>query len=103
MRSSMAALLRSQRECRSPMRAMQGPKSAQSVSQLLERARAHGLVLATGYGIPHRPIEGRQILGMEPARLSFLQPQPHHADAMLHVIIHGLPVTIEEGGRGQFV
>ncbi len=66
------------------------------MSQFLERARPDGLVLAAGYGIAHRPIERRQILVMEPARLSFLQPKPDHADAMFDVIIHRHPVTVEE-------
>src|SRR5882672_910098 len=78
-------------------RAMPTPQAAQSLPQLLERTCPYRFMLAARHGVAHRPVERREILGMQPARLPFLEPQPDDAPyTLLDIVIDGDAVAVQE-------
>src|ERR1044071_7282852 len=84
--------------CRSrPRGAAQPP---QALPQLIDRAGPHRVVLAARHGVAHGTIEAGKIPRLQAPGLALLQPQPHHPDPVLDVVVHRHTVTIEEdGGR----
>src|SRR2546429_181241 len=78
-------------------------QAAELAPQVLQRVGTHRLTLAAQYRKTHRTIEGRQVAGLEPARLSLLEPQPDHARPLLHVVIHGHAVAVQVNRRRQRV
>ena len=76
-------------------------EAAELAAQVLHRVRPHGLPLPAEHGEPHRPVERRQVPGLKPAGLAFLETQPHHAAALFHLVVHrhAIAVQVHRGGQ----
>src|SRR5205823_4496485 len=67
---------------------------AQAATQLIERVRAQRFALAPQHRKAHRAIEWRQVRGLEPAGLAFLEAQPYDAHSTLDLVVHGDAVAV---------
>src|SRR6266566_2728714 len=70
-------------------------QAAQLATQVLQRIGPHRLALAPEHCEADRPVERGQIARLQPPCLAFLETQPHHADPLLHLVIHGHAVPVE--------
>src|SRR3989442_4012348 len=70
-------------------------QAAQLAAQVLQRIGPHRLALAPEHCEADRPVERGQIARLQPPCLAFLETQPHHADPLLHLVIHGHAVPVE--------
>src|SRR5437867_231691 len=81
-----------------PVRA---PALAELAPQVIEGIRAQRLPFPTHHGEARRPVERGEVPHLESPRLALLEPQPHDANAVLHLVVQGDPIAVQVDRRRQ--
>src|SRR3989449_8366680 len=70
-------------------------------AELLQAVGPQGVPLATHHCETQRPIEPREVASLQPAGLPFLEAQPGHPTALVHLVLERHAVSIQMQGGGE--